>query len=245
MDGRPFVTCMMPTADRRSFVPLAIRCFLNQDYAPRELLIVDDGAHPVADLLPADERIRYVRLHTRLPIGSKRNYACDIARGDVIVHWDDDDWSAPWRVAFQVNALLSANADACGLSRLWFYDALVRRAWQYSYPQHGARWVAGGTLCYRRESWRRSPFPDVGTGEDSAFVWSLRPAGVLPLEDNGFYVATVHATNTAPRQVAESIFMPAAPDIVESLLGADLAALVDACGGGASSPAFLQPGTRG
>jgi hypothetical protein len=31
------VSCIMPTADRRKFVPAAIRLFLAQDYADKEL----------------------------------------------------------------------------------------------------------------------------------------------------------------------------------------------------------------
>jgi len=32
----------MPTADRRAFVPQAIRYFLRQDYGNRELIVLDD-----------------------------------------------------------------------------------------------------------------------------------------------------------------------------------------------------------
>ncbi|MBS1586159.1 MAG: glycosyltransferase family 2 protein [Bacteroidetes bacterium] len=28
-------------------------------------------------------------------VGRKRNIACEESRGDIIVHWDDDDWYAP------------------------------------------------------------------------------------------------------------------------------------------------------
>jgi hypothetical protein len=50
----PQISCLMPTADRRAFVPLAIRYFLAQDYPEKELIIVDDGADSVADLVPDD-----------------------------------------------------------------------------------------------------------------------------------------------------------------------------------------------
>lgn len=43
-----FVSCVMPTANRRHFVPEAIRLFLAQDYAEKELIILDDGEHSVA-----------------------------------------------------------------------------------------------------------------------------------------------------------------------------------------------------
>ena len=60
--SQPLVSCVMPTADRRLFVPLAIRNFQSQDYTNKELVIVDDGADCVADLVPEDPQIRYVRL---------------------------------------------------------------------------------------------------------------------------------------------------------------------------------------
>src|SRR5262249_33338037 len=98
----PLVTCIMPTtSDRRAFVPQAIRSFLRQDYPRCELLVLDDGTTPVADLVPPDDRIRYVRHVSKRTIGAKRNIACEQARGDLIVHWDDDDWYPPTRVSRQ------------------------------------------------------------------------------------------------------------------------------------------------
>jgi len=96
--SEPLVTCIMPTHNRRSFVPQAIRCFLRQDYSNLELLIVDDGIESIADLVPTSDRIRYVRFDQKLTIGAKRNLACEKARGEFIVHWDDDDWYPSWRV---------------------------------------------------------------------------------------------------------------------------------------------------
>src|SRR3954469_23264052 len=56
-----FVSCVMPTFNRRRFVPDAIENFRLQTYADRELVIIDDGTDPVADLVAGDDRIRYVR----------------------------------------------------------------------------------------------------------------------------------------------------------------------------------------
>jgi len=38
--------------------------------------------------------------------GAKRNLACERARGQFIVHWDDDDWYPASRVRVQIRALL-------------------------------------------------------------------------------------------------------------------------------------------
>ena len=66
MTAKCVVSCIMPTADRRRFVPRAIAQFLQQDYANRELIVLDDGAEPVEDLVPDDPRVRYVRARTQI-----------------------------------------------------------------------------------------------------------------------------------------------------------------------------------
>src|SRR5258706_7660643 len=97
----PLVPCVLPTANRRSFVPQAIRCFQAQDYPNRELVILDDGADSVADLIPTDPCIRYIRLTGNRTLGRKRNDCVEASRGDLIMHWDDDDWMATHRISYQ------------------------------------------------------------------------------------------------------------------------------------------------
>src|SRR4051812_33498575 len=155
--SRPLATCLMPTRNRRRFVPHAIACFLKQDYPHLELLVADDGEDAIVDLLPADPRVRYLRMDQLARIGTKRNMACAAARGDVIVHWDDDDWSAPWRVSYQVASLIETGADICGLARILFYEPLAARAWEYVYPPGDRPWVHGATLAYRASFWQASP----------------------------------------------------------------------------------------
>jgi Glycosyl transferase family 2 len=197
----PLVSCIMPTADRRPFVPLALRQFQRQDWpaACSELIVLDDGDDPVADLMPDDPRVRYVRLDRRTSVGAKRNLACDMARGEVILHWDDDDWMEERRIRFQVESLLAGKADLCGLSRLYYHDPESGRSWEYTCMRRDKLWLAGATFCYRKELWLGSPFPDLNNGEDSRFLWSDRQKKVLPLRDSGFYVARIHAANTGSR----------------------------------------------
>jgi glycosyltransferase involved in cell wall biosynthesis len=199
VDDRPLVSCIMPTADRRSFVCQAIHYFRQQDYQPRELIIVDTGNDPVADLVPRDPAIRYIRLDGKISLGGKRNAACQAARGDIIVHWDDDDWMADWRLSYQVQKLLEDRADICGLDHLMFYEPASGRAWRYYYPrQKQTPLLAGGSLCYLKRFWKDQPFAEINIGEDAQFIWSKRPKKLLALDDNTFYVAVVHSNNTNP-----------------------------------------------
>jgi glycosyltransferase involved in cell wall biosynthesis len=173
----PLVTCVMPTAGRREFAARAISYFQRQNY---------------------------VRLHTRSTLGSKRNMAASLARGEIIAHWDDDDWIAEWRLAYQVQALLRQADDAvCGLNRLLHLQHGARSAWLYTYPPQERGWLAGGTLCYRKTLLQRHPFPDVNDGEDTRFVWTLPASSLVAHPDHTFYVATVHAHNTSRKNTSD------------------------------------------
>lgn len=211
----------MPTRDRRSFVAQAISYFGGQDYPHRELIIVDDGGDSIRGLLPDDPHIHYLRLEGHATIGAKRNLACRQARGEIIVHWDDDDWMAGWRLRYQVENLRRQQADVCGLDSLLWLEAGSTQAWQYVYPKAARPWLAGGTLCYTKALWRENPFPEIGRGEDTRFVWSHRSKKLLALEDNTFYVALIHPGNTSPKRPSEPRWQPYAIEKIQRLLGQD------------------------
>jgi glycosyltransferase involved in cell wall biosynthesis len=221
--GAPLVTCIMPTYNRRQFVPRAIGYFLRQDYDRSELLIVDDGTDPVSDLVPAHPRVRYMALPSRMTVGAKRNLACEQAAGDIILHWDDDDWHARRRVRYQVESLLAARADVCGISRILFFDCRDRRAWIYTYPTTERFWIYGSSLCYRHEFWRHNRFADVNIGEDTRFVWESQGGRMVTLPNYTFHVSIMHAGNvSAPRPAGEH-WSGCEPNVMHDLFGADRA----------------------
>ncbi len=200
----PLASCIMPTANRRGLVPQAIRHFLRQDYPNRELIILDDGVDSIADLIPLDERIRYLRLDQKFSMGVKHNMACEMAHGEIIIHWDDDDWIYYQRISYQVRELQEQSVGTsmdtlCGLSRVMFYEPRAQRAWEYNYPG-GRPWVLGSTFCYYKQFAERHRFPDMNEGADTVFVWNLQNANVRAHPKHTFYVGTVHAHNTSPKR---------------------------------------------
>ena len=220
---RPLVSCIMPTADRAAFVPRALEYFERQSYPERELIVLDDGPEPIGHLVAGHPRVRYLRLDPRRSVGWKRNRACAEARGEFVVHWDDDDWSAPWRLEYQVGALLdNPGRAACGLSKVIFWEPATARAWEYDYPPNAPHWVAGGTLAYRRDAWREKPFADVRDGEDTRWVWGLRPGRLLALPNSDFFVALVHPGNTSPKRTSDRRWRPIAVADVLRRLGDDV-----------------------
>ena len=220
-DDAPLVSCLMPTADRRAFVPRAIQQFLRQTYAARELVIVDDGADPVGDLVPDDPRIRYLRTEPCASLGEKRNLACSLARGSLLAHWDDDDWMSDTRLAAQVEALQSSGADVCGLSTVRYFDPVAGRAWEYRWTDRRRPWVGGNTLLYRRTAWERRPFPPLNEGEDTRWVFSLPTLHAM--RDGSWFAAMVHGGNTSPKQTRGTHWHPIPLDTIRSAMGDDWA----------------------
>jgi glycosyltransferase involved in cell wall biosynthesis len=205
--GPPLVSCIIPTCNRRQFIPRAIQCFQRQDYPNLELVIIDNGSDPIGDLLPDDPRVRYTFVPKKLTIGSLRNLACRSAQGEIVVHWDDDDWYPAHRVRIQVQPLIENRADITGTSSLYYYEAATGQAFLYRYS--GVRaWVSGNTLAYKRSLWQRQPFPDAQVGEDSHFIWRAARTSVLDLKDPALCVGSVHPANASPKNTKGAFWIP-------------------------------------
>jgi glycosyltransferase involved in cell wall biosynthesis len=219
----PLISCIMPTHNRRAFVPHAIRYFLRQHFSDAELVILDDGSDLVGDLVPPHPRIRYHRLDGKRALGAKRNEACRLARGEIISHWDDDDWYAPSRLGVQLEAL-RAGVELCGSSQQYFYQPANDRAWRYQYRGGGAPMLVGTSLMYRKRLWQRSSFPEIQVGEDVQFQRAARTS-VQDVADASLFVGVVHPGNTSPKSPDAVYWCALPPTQLHALLGADLASV--------------------
>lgn len=207
----PRISAIMPTANRRRFVPKAVEQFFAQGREDAELVILDDGDDSVADLIPRDTRVRYFREDSRRILGDKRNRLCEFARGEFIVHWDDDDWHAPDRLDRQLAAFEASGADIVGLDRVAFLSDDRGRAWDYRWGGR-QRWVYGATMAYRRTVWQRRRFAAIRTGEDSCFVHECCDAQVHAMADTDWLIARVHGGNTSPKRTGGGYWTPRAPE---------------------------------
>lgn len=202
---QPLVSCIMPTANRQKYVPLAIKYFLEQDYLNTELIIIDDGLTSIANLLPDNANIRHYYTEPIGTIGTKRNIACEKARGEIIMHWDDDDWHAKDWISRQVDSLMISGADITGIEHVHFYSPIRDTLWLgTAQNRHRASWLNGATLAYWKRFWKSNPFQDLQTAEDDTFIQS--PGARIYAHDyiDGF-VAILHADNTTVKYFERSI----------------------------------------
>lgn len=188
------MTCLCLTRNRREWLPKAIKCFQKQTYANRELLILADG-DDVRDLVPDDDRIRLVHLEGHPQVGDKRNIGCELARGDIVAHWDDDDYSAPGRLADQLQRLSESGKAVTGYYSMRFTDG--GRWWMYRGHQY---YALGTSLLFRRDWWMKNRFPLLHIGEDNGFVNHAYSQGEFVSAEAGDLMhATIHPGNTSPR----------------------------------------------
>jgi glycosyltransferase involved in cell wall biosynthesis len=190
----------MPTRDRRRFATLSLDAFAGQRWPNRELIVVDDGGDAIGDLATAPG-VRYLRLQHGATIGAKRNLACAEARGQIIVHWDDDDWYGPDRIAHQVAPILAGEADLTGLENRFILELPACSFWTMREELHRRMFVGdvhGGTLAFRRtlldEGLR---YPDASLAEDAALIRDALRAGkrLLRLSNPGLFVYVRHGGN--------------------------------------------------
>jgi hypothetical protein len=171
------------------------------------------------------------------PIGSERNYIIGQATAaNLIAHWDDDDWSAPERLAEQVAFLQVWGKDVVGYSDMAFYDVTKDKVTLYT--SHDQKYVLGTSLLYRRALWEEIPFPDMNDedvawlrkmgaqriGRQSSLVESFGDGCVAKLVGVSM-VATIHRGNTSAKKGAR--YQKASPELdaaVRACIGRGLVA---------------------
>ena len=152
--AHPFVSIVTPTYNRRSFFPALIQSIKEQSY-PKERLewvILDDGSDPIEDLIKPyikSMNIQYIYSETKMTIGAKRNKLHDMARGDILICMDDDDYYTADRVAHAVFVLQSRKASLAGSTRNHLFFTDDKSIWEtgpYG-PNHGTF----GTMAFTKE----------------------------------------------------------------------------------------------
>ena len=203
----PTVCAVCITADRPVQTARAIRSFMAQTYKNKYLLIFDTSKKgavvgesklgPQVILVKADRKESDT-------IGSLRNLANGLcANADILCHWDSDDWSHPLRIAEQVADLdHCASSSATGYADMIFWDSVKQEAWHYHH--YMPNYAVGTSLMYPRTTWVQKPFPELGKGEDSAWIKGLVVFGTGSHIRQPRMIAEVHGGNTSSRIVYDS-----------------------------------------
>ncbi len=198
---RPTVACVMLANGRPEMVARAVKSFRAQTYARKHLWIIDSGRRMLTDSMRFGENVYHCPIVPgTYSIGALRNRAAEISNisdfggivpddsGQIICHWDSDDWSHPNRIAEQVALLQSSGAECVGYDEMLFWDITKPKTPPCPFPStivwNGQAWLyraagnkalksyaIGTSMCYWRSTWERFPFPDYSPGCDD-MAWS-------------------------------------------------------------------------
>jgi hypothetical protein len=176
-EGLPKVTCICPTFGRTEDLKEAVFHFLSQNYANKELLVLNDNPN-VHYIIPYDNVIVVNMNNTFKTLGHKRNWMVNAATGKYIIPWDDDDIHLPNRIESLVSGILG-KVDKRYYSENGCY---IWNNQNNSLAKVGlGRWHGGGyaTNIFERHKARSvGGYTSVNRNEDSGLWKSLDRAGV-------------------------------------------------------------------
>jgi len=201
------VSALCPTYGREENGPRLYEVFNDQTYENRELLIFDDSVTPSIFFRNLnDPKVRYHHTASRSTVGAKRNWLAENAKGQILAHFDDDDYYAPNYLTAMVSAL--GDSDLVKLSSFYLFS-ITHQAFAYwdlnhiatlhfrleslrpvevfqtdmMKPDERELWQLknllgyGFSCVYRKSLWQRVPFEDARHGEDFDFVEAAMGAG--------------------------------------------------------------------
>jgi len=220
------ISIITPTYGRHPHLMQALDHFLAQDYPNLEWLILDDSPAPCEDLINhPDPRIRYFHNSERISIGSKRNQLIEKASGNIIAHFDDDDYYAPNYISTMARVLHESQRDLLNIKAWYLYhekneffgywDLLETKGMHFvCYPSHvqliyfdeknlatyGPMEMGYGFgWIYKKAVWEKAPFEDVNWNEDGLFaikaVENFKLGGIKDTE--GICLHVLHGENTS------------------------------------------------
>ena len=111
----PLVSVVIPTYGRPEMLQEAIESIARQDYAPIEVIIVDDASpqpvEPSLSLRDVDRSITHIRHDENRGANAARNTGISAARGEILAFLDDDDRWLPNTVSAFVRRLHELGAE--------------------------------------------------------------------------------------------------------------------------------------
>lgn len=107
MDLQMKVSCLTATYGRYRVLCEAVTCFIQQDYQDKELVILNNHPVPLVCDLP---QVTVFNEPVYPSLGDCRNRLLELATGEFVRTWDDDDLYMPWSISQGVENIGKAPA---------------------------------------------------------------------------------------------------------------------------------------
>ncbi len=212
-ESYPLISCLMVTFSRKiELAKEAIACFKEQTYPNLELVLLEEGDGEIHDWLEKEQvgkkeiKIKYypiknkksskrsLKKSSKRSLGELRNLSLNIASGDYICQWDDDDLSDPKRLEIQYYHLKRTNSSG---------SFLARQTVEYKKADPGNSFIKAynsyriweNTMLIKKDS--SIKYPELPRGEDTAFVSDyVSKHQVVLIDRPELYTYRIHGINT-------------------------------------------------
>lgn len=197
----PFVSVICPTFNRREFLPYLLYIYQYQNYPAdkRELIVLDDSGHSNQDLIDmmvdsTEQNVRYIHSKARLALGKKRNMLNEMAQGEYIICFDDDDYYPPDKISYQVGEMQRHNALFSGCDQIYIWYSHLDKV--YLTHPFGKNHALNGTFGLHRNLLRKNRYEDDAMlAEERAFLRGFTTP-VLQIDPAKAIVCISHSANT-------------------------------------------------
>lgn len=190
-ESLPKISCLMVTAKNRlEYLKLSFRCYCDQTYPNRELIILNEGPpeyqQAIEELVAGRDDVNCIWLNGKYTLGALRNIAVVLSSGDIWMQWDDDDFNLPERIATQYTFFRGKpKAVACFLSdQLHYYFGTKTIFWEDWWGYHGGNLkrfslIPGTIMAYKDAFTYRYPSRGefCNAAEDSVLTGQLCNGG--------------------------------------------------------------------
>ena len=203
-----FISVLTPTYNRRNFMRVAVELFKAQTWpqSQMEWIVLDDGTDKVEDLIAGMTNVLYIALEeeVKMKIGAKRNMLNAMAKGDIMVCMDDDDYYPPTRVADAVAALKAAppHVGIAASSEVYVYFMDTKEIW-VSGPFHENHGI-NNTMAYWRSYLNDHSYDEtVSLAEEASFTDDFT-APMVQLSPESTVLTMSHDFNTFNKRTLRS-----------------------------------------
>lgn len=125
MSAFPIVTIIMATYNRAHFIVETLQSIKMQTFQDWECLIIDDGgtdntAEVISPILVQDNRFKFIKRPANYKKGLPgcRNYGLDLAKGEYVIFFDDDDVVHPDILKMCLEVIEANTVDFCHYQKL-------------------------------------------------------------------------------------------------------------------------------
>jgi glycosyltransferase involved in cell wall biosynthesis len=201
--GRTATCAMVTRGDRIKFLEITFEhCFMGQDYPNITEWLIVNGSQTQEEakvlenfLAPYTEKNPKIRLNPwsgKKNIGAYRNEVNDLAVGDYIISFDDDDYYFRDRVSHTVDKMVKNRAELSGVEDQYIYDVRMDVLFYANLPMKNT--ATNNTFAYTKNFAKTRRYDETKEfAEESSFLNSFP---VFQLDRGRIAVQISHTSNT-------------------------------------------------